>query len=203
MNGISNEYLANDLIVKRKVNEIKDGHELKILFLSNLMESKGVLDLFDSIEYLNQSGLNYRIDLCGAIEPEISELVNEKILKYSKYVTYHGTVNGLVKKKILENSHVLCLPTYMPSEAQPVSIMEAMANGIAVVVTDVGGIRDIFDQNENGFFCYVKEPSSIAESIIKCYNKYESIAQNNYLKAIDKFEETKFIQRVNTIIIES
>ena len=62
------------------------------------------------------------------------------------------------------------------SEGLGNSFIEAMAAGVPVIGTQVGGIPDFLRDKETGFFCEVRNPKSIAE-------KVKEILENNELRA--------------------
>ena len=59
-------------------------------------------------------------------------------------------VAGADKQRLLRESDIFVLPTTHPTEGQPISILEAMGNGLAVVTTDYPGIADVVCDGENG-----------------------------------------------------
>ena len=116
-------------------------HLVTFLFLGMLAEPKGIFDLVSTI------GENQEIFRGKAIF-EIggngdSSHLGEMISGYgiSDIVRYRGWVSGEEKKKLLKKSDVYVLPSY--AEGVPISILEAMAYGMAIVATPVGGIPEI------------------------------------------------------------
>lgn len=125
---------------------------LRLLFLSNLIPGKGHEELVDAFLALGaERGRCIQLDLAGGFE---SDQEKDKFLARIAGVAgirYHGTVSGEHKRRLLEEAHVLCLPTYYPYEGQPIAILEAYAAGCAVITTDHSGIRDVFRDEVNGF----------------------------------------------------
>jgi glycosyltransferase involved in cell wall biosynthesis len=198
-NGIRDEFEPSLDSVKFKMNNPIS--TLNILYLSNLIESKGILDLLESIPYLISKNLQFKLHICGAIEPGIRTKVKELFCKYEKYIIYHGIVDGEIKKEILKGSNIFCLPTYMPSEAQPISILEAMANANVIVTTDQGGILDIFKDGVNGYLCEKKNPNVIAEAIFIGYINSNNIANFNFNEFKSHYSEKAFIDRFFNVLI--
>jgi len=58
---------------------------------------------------------------------------------------------------------VFCRPSL--SEGLGNVFLEAMAAGVPVIATPVGGIPDFLKNGETGLFCHVRNPESIAEKI--------------------------------------
>ena len=63
---------------------------------------------------------------------------------------YHGIVGGDKKRELLKTCDIFVLLTRYPNEGQPISILEAMGNGMMIVTTDHAGIPDIVQDGMNG-----------------------------------------------------
>ena len=61
---------------------------------------------------------------------------------------------------------IIALPTYYPSEAFPISIIEAMSVGLPIVATNVGGVPDMVKNASSGLLCMPTE-KSLYENIAK------------------------------------
>lgn len=139
---------------------------LRILYLSNLLPGKGYDDLLAAIALLTpaiRQGL--QIDFAGGFETESDHQAFLQAINAVPQVAYHGTVQGEVKRHLLKQAHVFCLPTYYPYEGQPISILEAYASGCTVLTTDHSGIFDIFTPGTHGLAVEKKNPQSIAVAI--------------------------------------
>ena len=90
--------------------------------------------------------------------------------------TYEKKMNGNLNKKYvhflgwrydLENiySSVDLVVITSLNEGTPFSIIEAMASGVPVVATNVGGIPDLIKDGESGFLCEVGNDYEMAKKI--------------------------------------
>lgn len=190
------EYLfISDVELEAK---LEDHTPIRLLFLSNVMRAKGIVELMDAFERLDG---RYRLDIAGAIEPDeqLAECFREFCDKYSDRVTYHGRVEGDKKRDILKKSDIFVLPS--KNEGQPVSILEAYAMGLAVVTDEsIGGIRDIFTSNVNGITCYSESPQSIAEAIAECQREMERFTKSNCKIARESYTQSSFNSRLSNIL---
>ena len=140
----------------------------KVLFLSNLIESKGVLVLLDSLKLLKDKGRQFVCDIVGGETQEIDkkrifEEVNSRGLLEN--VQYHGRKYGKEKEAFLKNADILAFPTFYQNECFPLVLLEAMQYGLPIVTTDEGGILDMVEDGENGLICKKNDPVSLAYSL--------------------------------------
>jgi len=187
--------------ISEKDIESKNFKTLKILFLSNLMTEKGILDVFDSLKVLEEKSIKFEAKLAGNIDPEVKELVLNKI-KNLNNVNYLGVVKGIQKKELLLNSNVFVFPTYYKMEGQPISLIEAMGFGNIILTTNHAGIPDIVT-TANGFFVKKKSPQDISELLITLSNtlsEYKKMSLNNHKYVKEQFSEKKFLSSLKKIL---
>jgi glycosyltransferase involved in cell wall biosynthesis len=153
---------------------------IRLLFLSNLIESKGYLDLLEAVHILvSRHRLNIRCHFCGAFAANPSDDVRVKSAEHAQklfedyvreqdlqeYVEYRGTVSGSAKIDELKRAHFFVLPTNYDNEGQPVSIIEAMAYGNVVISTDYRAIPDLVVDGVTGRLVPYGQPAAIAQAI--------------------------------------
>ncbi|MFY0712111.1 glycosyltransferase family 4 protein [Seonamhaeicola sp. NFXS20] len=188
------EKLLNNLIEQKP----------KIIFLSNLMEEKGVFDLLEALKILEEEGFEYEAKIAGNIDVKHEKRTKE-YFSLLKNVTYCGVVSGNEKQALLTWGNIFILPTYYTMEGQPISILEAMATRNLVLTTNHAGIPDIFKENVNGFYVEKQNPNSIALKIKKVYQDFsnsELIRKQNFIIAKKKYRVDNFINNFIKIINE-
>lgn len=199
-NGVEDEVFATEEEIRQKIERYKTDDTIRVVYLSNLMESKGILDLFEAVKMLRNRGEKIHLDVAGAIEPAIEARVREYLFELGNAVTYHGIVKGKKKKELLLNNYIFCLPSKHPyGEGQPISILEAMANGCCIVTTDHGGIKDIVSE-EYGVFVEKHDPQSIAEAFSERLYE-ESVIVGSWKEANAKYRAYKFCERIERIVL--
>lgn len=194
-NGVQDEFIASEEEIHGKLKRMKEDPQQRVLFLSNLMEEKGILDLLEASKYFSADKIEF--NLAGVIEPNIKTKIEEYLEKYPTKLKYHGLVKGMKKKSLLLNNYIFVLPTYYPNEGQPISILEAYTNGCAVVTTDQGGIKDIFQDKVNGSACKKKDSFSIVKALKE---KHHETALSNYYYGVKFFKKIDFIERIEKIL---
>lgn len=139
-----------------------------MLFLSNLLESKGVFVLLDALKMLADKELAFYCDFVGG---ETKEIDNEKFTlevnrrDLGRQVMYHGRKYGKEKVRFFTDADIFVFPTY--NEAFGLVNLEAMQYQLPIVTTDEGGIPDVVQDGVNGIICERQNAESLAAAIEK------------------------------------
>lgn len=138
--------------------ERKEGAPLRLLFLGEIGPRKGVFDLLKAIKGLEDK---VTLDIGGNnMEAELDAAIREGGLE--GIVRFHGFVSGEEKQKLLASADVFVLPSY--NEGLPISILEAMSYGCAIVSTPVGGIPEVV--RENGILVKPGDVAALHDAIL-------------------------------------
>lgn len=179
--------------------------QLRVLFLSNLIPGKGFEELAEAYNLLDSSlQRKVQIDFAGDFESESQKRIFLNKIKNTPGLHYHGVVIGREKKQLLAKAHIFCLPTYYYYyEGQPISILEAYAAGCVVTTTNHGGIADIFEPGQTGFYVEKKSAKSIADvikAILSRPGQLERIASYNNTLARDLYTKSQHLSLMLNII---
>jgi glycosyltransferase involved in cell wall biosynthesis len=162
-------------------NKFKSTEVLSVLFISNMIEKKGYNETLDAFLALDEGvRQRMRIDFAGRFESEHFEKEFLEKIKGIKEVHYHGIVDGIEKKNLFSQAHLLCFPTSF-LEGQGIVILEAYASGCVVLTTYSGGVRDVFTDKVNGFLINDRSSQSVQRAL------EEAIAQKENLSDIALF----------------
>ena len=144
---------------------------LRLLFLSNMMPEKGFADLLDALPQAVASGLNVEAHFVGSwTKPGQEAAFAQRIqaLGLSGKAIHHGPCHdrdGV--RRLLLAADAFVLPTWHPTEAQPLTIIEAFATGTPVVTTQQGGIPEMMAEGVEGFFVPAHNPAAMVASFEK------------------------------------
>ena len=141
---IYNPIAVDDALVRTEGS----AERLNILFLGRLGQRKGIYDLLQAMVRLRERLPGVRL-VCGG-DGEIDEVRARAVaLGIEDSVAVVGWITGAAKQDLLEQASVYVLPSY--NEGLPMAILEAMAAGIPVVASNVGGIPDAIEDGVDGF----------------------------------------------------
>ncbi len=147
----------------RKQNDVTH-----ILFLSNLIKSKGVWDLLDACEILKRNHTRFICDFVGKETAEITkELFVAEIQSrgLEDYVIYHGPKYGEDKEQFLSSADIFVFPSTYDNETFGLVILEAMQHILPIITYDEGGIPDVVEDGETGFIVSKNDVPALAVKI--------------------------------------
>ena len=139
---------------------------LHLLFLSNLMVSKGVLMLLNALEILKDKGYSFICDFVGGETVEIDTArfkAEVEKRRLDKLVIYNGKQYGADKERFFKQADVFVHPTM--DDCFPLVLLEAMQHSLPIVSTDVGGIADIIENKVNGYVCETPDADIFAQKL--------------------------------------
>ena len=193
-------------LISKKIKQAIEIKQVNILYLSNLIETKGYKDLLKAAKLLKlYYEDNLKFNFAGAFYSENDKKFFYNYIeknKLSNIITYHGIVKGEKKLELLKNNYIFVLPSYYPNEGQPIAIIEAMASAMAIITTRHAGIPDMVRDNINGIFVQKKSYKDIAEAVNKLCKDREllkEIIKNNRVKVEENYLEEYYIKKIYKI----
>lgn len=195
----------NGIAVPDNAYEERNNAVPHLLFLSNLMESKGVFVLLDALKMLVDKGLSFYCDFVGGETKEIDEeRLKQEVKKrgLNQFVNYHGRKYGAEKDMFFEQSNIFIHPTY--NDCFPLVLLEAMAHYLPIVTTDEGGIPDVVQDGINGIICERRNAQSLADGIerlLKDSALRRQMAVAGHKRLLEEFTTELFEKRMKEILI--
>lgn len=165
----------------------RKGEIRQILFLARIIKEKGIYIALDTFGLLKKKYPYLQLLVCGEGN-ELEEARRYVSSNHLKDVTFAGTVSGTRLINAFTESDLYLLPTY--GEGMATSILEAMAFGLPVVSTPVGGIIDYFIEEEMGYLLPSYDPHQFYQCICRLIENpslTEKISETNYLFAQKHF----------------
>lgn len=134
--------------------------DVVLVTASRLSLKNGIDDLIRSLMHL-PANVKALIVGDGEDRDKLRSLTEQKGL--ADRVTFLGKKTHDELPSLLQASDVFCRPSL--SEGLGNSFLEAMAAGIPVIGTPVGGIPDFLTDGETGVFCQPRDPASISTAV--------------------------------------
>ena len=138
----------------------------RLLFLSNLLPDKGIVDLLDACSLLHGRGYSFTCRFVGAPTPALSaedfrRMVTDRGL--DDLVSYDGPRYGEEKQAVWDQADIFVHPTR--EDCFPLVILEAMGTGLPVVATDEGAIPEMIRNGVDGLVCPKGDPAALADAL--------------------------------------
>jgi glycosyltransferase involved in cell wall biosynthesis len=144
-----------------------DARRVQVLYLGHLGEVKGTGDLLEAFKIMEAGENPVDLDLVGDPLPGEDEawlMAGAREISLStKTVRMMPPVSGEDKLACFERADVFVFPSHY--EGMPMAVLEAMAAGLPVVATAVGGIPDLIEDGVNGILVPPRAPRHLARAL--------------------------------------
>ena len=172
--------------------------DVVLVTVSRLSLKNGVDDLIRSLTKLPSA---YKALLIGEGEDrqKLEVLTQQKELK--DRVIFLGAKDHSELPALLQASDVFVRPSL--SEALGNSFLEAMAAGVPIVGTPVGGIPDFLMDGETGVFCQPRDPDSIAQAVMRIQTEAglkEKIVEHASRIVKEKYEWNQIADQIGSML---
>lgn len=178
--------LNNGIDTKQFENAVTNPEEYQstFVFLGRLGERKGVYDLVNAIKIAVKQNENIKLYMAGDGEIEqVKNAIEDNGL--TDNIDVFGWVDFDGKIDLLKKASTLVLPSY--NEGLPMSVLEGMACGKAIISTTVGAIPEVVTA-ENGILINPGDVNALADAIVLCSTDTEMLKrmQSANIKKIDE-----------------
>lgn len=171
--GISKPVFIETTIVDDEIFSQVDSEAVKkhsdtalnqILFLSRLDYGKGVLESLEAFRQLRAIRPEVELTVAGdgPVRDQAERFVESRDIEGIQFVGY---LSGREKQKAFESADIYLFTSF--HEGMPNSVLEAMAFGLPVVTSAVGGLKDFFEDGQMGYVVDPKDPENICVTLDK------------------------------------
>jgi len=160
----------------------------KILIVALLKPIKGIPYVLEALSQIKSKRSDFILDIVGdgPKRREYEELTIR--LGLNGFVKFHGLKSKQKVAEFMRNSNFFVLPSVWDN--LPCVLIEAMASGLPIVATDVGGVREILDRSGG-----ILIPSENVEALINAieymldnHNRYSSMDIAKYARERFSYE---------------
>lgn len=134
-----------------------------ILYVGNLKKEKGVMELLSGFAVIHKKYPGLKLLYAGPGNMSVPIRNQAKLMALSDKIELLGSVNHDQLPALISQARVLALPSY--NEGVPNVVLEAMACGTPVLVSDVGGIPEVVDEHICGKIIAAKSDIAVAEGL--------------------------------------
>lgn len=188
--GVDTERFSSRGNIKEEKSE-----EINLLYVGRLHEVKGLPSLLKAFSTINEKYPEARLNLIGK-GPSKDELVElSKRLDISDQTEFTGEIEHSELPKHYQRGDIFILPSL--SEGLSNVLMEAMASGLPIVATDVGGNPELVKDGKGGYLVEPENPSALAEAVISLIEEKDMRDKMGRFnrKYIQEYEQERVLER--------
>ncbi len=180
---------------------------LNVLYMGYLGRNKGTFELVEAAKKIADKGLPVFFDLVGEdLQPGDKEQIKQMVAQagLEETVRVHPPASGAEKIEFFRKADILAYPSY--SEGMPIAIIEAMASGLPIVATRVGGIPDQIENGVNGILIEAGSADQLASALEKLVSSPDlrtSMRENGCRIAMEKYDVEVLVPRLVRIYQET
>ena len=161
--GLNVYHIPNSINIQSLTTKSDRRYEKQIIFAGRLSQEKGIDVLCELIELL-PSDINLIILGSGPKENLIKNIKKPNV-NYLGYLPKNETIS------LIRGSDILIQPSLI--EGISSTILEAMACKTSVITTNVGGNKEIIENNQNGILIEPNNPQKLLEEILNLFSNPE------------------------------
>lgn len=178
---------------------------IRILFFSNIIKEKGILDLVEAVDEMVASGDKVVLTIAGS-EGRISlkNMLQERFgvnYRLGSHVSFLGGVYGADRLSLYADADIFVLPSYFKSEAFPISVIEAMFCGCSVITSDFKYLPEIF-KDHGVVFCKHQCPRDLRDALRREVNSIlcRDLKNVDGREIVDsRYTEEMYVKRIEYI----
>jgi glycosyltransferase involved in cell wall biosynthesis len=191
------------------VPSVKPGQErFRIMYLGTLTSLKGLFVLMNAIPPVKEKHPEVEFVFAGPWFDVYDRQAAAAFIEahhLGDHVIFTGPVTTAEQKHtILASAHVFVFPG-VQQEGQPLTVLEAMSEGLPVIATDRGCLRETIIEGETGFLIPPGSSQAIADCIV-CLIEDKEIRTRLAAQAIARYREhytmDRFIERMEKVLVD-
>lgn len=193
-NGIDTNYFDPSAFSEQAKVSIRNSlgipkGDVVFVFVGRLVKDKGINELVEAFERLNNNHSNTSLLLVGPFEQDldpVKETTLQMIKNHNKIfdVGYQNDV-----RPYFACSNVLAFPSYR--EGFPNVVMQAGAMGLPAIVTNINGCNEIIEEGNNGTIIPVRDREALykaMEELVLDPSKRENLSRNSRIAIKENYE---------------
>ena len=137
--------------------------DIRFIHVGRLSHEKNQSLLLAAFALLLKHYPQASLTICGNGNQKAALIEQAKQLTISNSIDFVGAVNDIPQRVASHDAFVLSSIT----EGLPLAIIEAMAGGLPVISTDVGGVREVLENNVNGYLVPSQDKQALLKALIK------------------------------------
>lgn len=173
---------------------------VRLLFLGWLERAKGIFELIEACSRLAPSHA-FSLTIAGKGHAEAEAENRVAMCGLSDRVQFLGWLQGADLERVLQESDVLVLPSWV--EGLPNAMIEAMASGLAVVVSSVGNVPDVVNDGEEALLVPPQDSDALQRALARVISDAEfrvALAGRGHRFCRDNFAVEPAVEKLDEVV---
>lgn len=153
----------------------KPGDPLRVLFVGNLIERKGLHTLLAAVALPQARGCELSIVGREDVDPGYTTRVQKLAEKCGGRVRFLGRLTGPALRQAYRESDILAVPSSY--EGFGIVYLEGMAAGLPALATTAGAAAEIIEDGKSGFLVPPENPRILADRLVRLANDPRRLAE--------------------------
>jgi len=173
---------------------------VSFLMMGRLIRDKGIREYVEAARRVRAVSPDTSIRLLGDLDTNPTAITADELAGWTRegVVEYLGSTDDV--RPFLGDTHVYVLPSY--GEGMPRSVLEAMAVGRPIIVTDVPGCRETVVDGWNGRMVPARDPGALADAMLDLIARADALPEMGQ-RSRGMAEERFDVRKVNRTILEA
>ncbi|KTG09028.1 glycosyl transferase family 1 [Haloprofundus marisrubri] len=169
-----------------------------VLFVGRLVEGKQPRKVIESLALLREKCPDAELYICGSgpLQGELKELTER--LELADAVHFLGYISYDEMPQVYRSGDVLLLPSR--AEGLPRTVLEAMASGLPVVVSELEQMTDVV--GDAGYFVDAEDSRSIAQALVSCLDHQDSnvIGTRARSRIVEQYHWPRTVEKTTDVL---
>lgn len=180
---------------------VRDQNEdvVRVLYLANLDERKGVKIAIEAFSRLIVPGKRFELLVAGSDTARLSRenlqsFIDEKYPQLKSCISLPGPVYGKEKADFFKSGDLFLYPSQ--HDAAPLVVLEALSYGLPVVCSNQGALPDMIQDGVNGYVSKSNKPSEYVELMLNCQSDLHTLSKRARESYLAKYTPDVFEQKI-------
>jgi glycosyltransferase involved in cell wall biosynthesis len=172
---------------------------LRLLFMGRIVATKGLDYIYLALKGLKEGGIPFKFVMAGKGADEDSYVPQFEALLGDDF-EFKGIVSGEEKNAVLRDSDAFLLPSFF--EGLPIALLEAMSFGLVPITTNVGSIKHVVSNDNNGMIVKTHSWEDITDAVESLTNNREhmqELSANARSYIFENYNSTSYVSSLNRI----
>lgn len=164
---LNNVYQLNNFRDHIPSNAFRNENEcLRIVFLSRVMDIKGIFELIECVYEINKAGHTLHLDVFGELHFSKDEMIRFNSMLNGNAICYKGTVSNEKTISIFNNYDIFVFPTKYYGEGTPGVIVESLLAGTPILTSSFPQVTNLLKDGYDSLFFKMCDKEDLKDKLL-------------------------------------